>query len=305
MRALRFGRRVVLPAVLIAAALALAAAGASTPAGASVSARAGAQAGTAAAGASGCHKVFQPPSSWVVVCSAGGGTGGGGGGGGGTGGGSGGGKFTCTLTKLSPDQITFEGLPPAPKGEQWDAIVCPGNAPFGGVTLVDTNTGAPAVTPEELLQVAESELTVPVLTPQTAPALNRKGLVGLPEWFWVPQASWRPVHVVVAAGPVWARLWATPETMSFDPGGGLSGASCNGPGTPYTATASGGCTFTYDQSSDTQQGGAYAAAVTVHWLVQWTGSDGTHQVLNNDLAVAFPFALRVAEGQALVTGSGQ
>jgi hypothetical protein len=245
----------------------------------------------------GCQTVFQPPSSWVVVCSNGGGSGGGPGSGGG-------GKFTCTLTPLSPSQIAFLGLPAPPDGEKWEAITCPGNQPFGGVTLVSAN-GTPAVTPQELLQVAMSELKVPVLRPRTAPPLGTDGLVGLPEWYWIPR-GWRPINVTVSAGPVWATVTAKPVNLTFDPGGGQGGSSCTGPGTSYQAGGGqGACTYTYGQSSATQPGGKYAAAVTVTWLVTWTGSGGVGGTLNAGLQVAFPFSLRVAEGQALVTGPGQ
>ncbi|HEY5361987.1 MAG TPA: hypothetical protein VIJ82_30610 [Streptosporangiaceae bacterium] len=261
-----------------------------------------AAAGEAAAGGTGgCVTTFQPPDSWVVVCGSGSGSGGGPGSGGG---GGGGGKYACSLQLLSPANISFLGLGKPPAGQKWAAITCPGNAPFGGVILVSQN-GTPAVTPEELLQVAESELRVPTLPAATAPPQGHDGLVGLPEWYWIP-AGYRAIHVQVAAGPVWARITATPGSISFDPGGGLSGSSCAGPGVAYSAGGSpgGACTYTYPQSSATQQGGAYAAAVTVNWNVTWNGSDGNGGTLNGDLAVPYQFALRVAEGQALVTQNG-
>jgi len=261
-----------------------------------------AAASAAAGGGNGCVTTFQPPDSWVVVCGSGSGSGGGPGSGGG--GGGGGGQYTCTLSILSPANIAYFGLGKPPAGEQWAAITCPGTAPFGGITLVSRN-GTPAVTPEDLLQVAESELQVPALPADTAPPQGRDGLVGLPEWYWIP-AGYQAIHVYVSAGPVWAAITARPGLVSFDPGGGLSGSSCAGPGIRYSAGASlsGACTYTYAQSSATQQGGAYQAAVTVHWDVTWNGSDGHNGTLNADLAVPYQFAIRVAEGQALVTQNG-
>jgi hypothetical protein len=248
----------------------------------------------------GCQEVFQPPSSWVVVCGNGNTTGGG------PGHGGHGGKYTCTLTPLSKAQISFFNLPKPPKGKKWAAITCPGKQPFGGITLVSGN-GVPAVTPQELLQVAMNELTIPVLKPGTAPPRGREGLTGLPEWYWIPN-GWRPVKVTVSAGPVYATVTATPDALSFDPGGGLGGSSCAGPGAAYRQGARTACSYTYNQSSATQPGGAYAASVTVTWRVTWTGwSPATGQVggvLRGALPIAFPFALRVAEGQALVTGNG-
>jgi hypothetical protein len=253
-------------------------------------------------GVPGCHYTFVPPDSWQLQCSNGGGTPGGPGSGGGSGGSGGSKKYACTLTPLSEAQVRYLGLPPAPKGERWEAITCPGTSPFGGVTLVSKN-GTPAVTPQELLQVAMGELKVPTLRPGTAPPLRREGLVGLPEWFWIPRGEWHPVTVTVRAGPVWAEAIATPEQLTFFPGGGLASASCAGPGTPYSArVAAGSCWYTYAQSSALQPRHAYQASVTVTWRVTWVGSGGTGGVVDPALQVGYPFALRVAEAQALVTG---
>jgi hypothetical protein len=263
--------------------------------------------GAAPPGGGGCVTTFQPPHTWIVVCGAGGGLGGGGGDGGG-----GGGKVSCTLQPLSPAQVSFLGLPAAPKGEEWAAITCPGNSPFGGVTLVAAGTAAPAVTPQELLQEVEGQLTLPTLAAATAPPRGHDGLVGLPEWFWIPQADWHPIATQrLQVGDVWAQVTATPEQLSFVPGGGLAGAACPGPGTVFSSqdtAQTSDCSFTYDQSSATQEGGTYAASVTVSWRVTWAGfSPATGPVggvLNAGLQVADPINLKVAEGQALVTGTG-
>jgi hypothetical protein len=266
-----------------------------TLAGPAASAAPGAQPG------GGCSYHFVPPNSWVLECS----NGGGGPGGPGGGGGGGGNNLTCTTTLLNPAQIAFLGLPPPPAGEKWGVITCPGTQPFSGVTLVSGN-GTPAVTPQELLQVAIGELRVPVMAPGTAPPLGRDGLVGLPQWFWVSAAQWHPYTVTVSAGPVWAEVIATPSQLAFDPGGGLGGASCQGPGISYRAARAAGqtttpCSYTYTQSSALQPGGAFPASVTVTWVVTWTGSGGTGGTVNAGLQIADPISVRVAEGQALVT----
>ena len=251
---------------------------------------------------SGCHEVFQPPSTWVVECTSGGGTGGSGGGGGG------GGKVACTLQPLAPAQIHFLGLPKAPQGEQWAAVTCPGKQPFGGVTLVSKATGVPRITPRELMEYARGLLHIPATAPATAPPRTRRGLVGLPEWYWIP-GGWGPVRSPrVTAGPVWAQVTATPIQLSFDPGGGLAGSSCRGPGTPYAAGRHTACSYTYQQSSATQPGGRYQAQIVVTWRVTWAGGVGGATTdggtLSAGLAEAYGFPLRVAEGQALVTKTG-
>jgi hypothetical protein len=219
-----------------------------------------------------------------------------------------GGKPACTLTPLSQQQAAFLGLRwPPPKNHTWDAITCPGTQPFGGVTLVDNATGAPAVTPAELAQIAIGELIIPELHPMTAPPRGRDGLVGLPEWFWIPGAHWGAVQSpVVTAGPVWAQATAVPTKIIFDPGGGLAGITCDGPGTAYQpkvplSAQHTDCSYTYDQPSAGQPGNAYAASVTVLWNVSWIGSGGAGGPVANGRPVSTPITVPVAAGEALVT----
>ena len=214
----------------------------------------------------------------------------------------------CSLVPLSQAQVKFLGLAwPAPKGETWEVVTCPGPQPFSAVVLVNNASGAPAVTPRELAQIAIAELIIPVLQPQTAPPRGRDGLVGLPEWFWIPRPEWAPVSRTVTAGPVWARATAVPVRLVFDAGGGQGGTSCPGPGTAFDPSLSLGaqhtkCSYKYLQPSAGQPGNVYAAAVTVLWNVFWVGSGNTGGPVANGRPVSTPLTLPVAAGEALVTG---
>ena len=214
----------------------------------------------------------------------------------------------CSMFPLSKAQVTFLGLPwPAPKGQIWEVVTCPGPQPFQVVTLVSVATGVPAVTPQQLAQIAIAELIIPVLQPQTAPPRGRDGLVGLPEWFWFPKAAWGPVSRTVTAGPVWARATAVPVGIVFHPGGGQAGMSCRGPGTAFDPARPLGaqhtdCSYTYKLPSAGQPGNVYAAAVTVLWNVFWVGSGNTGGPVANGRAVTAPLTLPVAAGEALVSG---
>src|SRR5262249_1422161 len=98
------------------------------------------------------------PGGYELVC---GNTGGTPGGPGTTGGST---TSKCSLVPLSKAQVTFLGLPwPAPKGHLWEVVTCPGPQPFQVVTLVSIATGAPAVTPQPLAQIAIAELIIPVV----------------------------------------------------------------------------------------------------------------------------------------------
>jgi hypothetical protein len=222
--------------------------------------------------------------------------------------GANGGKSACTLTPLSQQQARFLGLQwPPPKNHSWDAITCPGAQAFGGVTLVDNATGAPAVTPADLAQVAIGDLIIPELHPKTAPPRGHDGLVGLPEWFWIPGLDWGAAKSpVITAGPVWAQATAVPTKIIFKPGGGLAGITCDGPGTAYQpkvplSAQHTDCSYTYDQPSTGQPGDAYAASVTVLWNVSWVGSGGAGGIVATGRAVSTPITVPVAAGEALVT----
>jgi hypothetical protein len=287
-------KRVVLAALILPAAALLPAAG--------LGARPASAAPQLEAGGS-CH--YQPINGgWQWVCTNTTGVPGAPG----SGGHGGGAKSACTLTPVSQQQAQFLGLQwPAPKGHTWDAITCPGNQPFGGVTLVNDATGAPAVTPQQLSQIAIGELIIPELPVQTAPPLHHDGLVGLPEWFWVPRLAWGAARSPrVTAGPVWAQATAVPTEIIFNPGGGLPQVRCHGPGTKYKpalplAGQHTACSYTYNQPSAGQPGNAYAASVTVLWDVFWRGSGHSGGPVATGKPVSTPVTLRVAAGEALVT----
>jgi hypothetical protein len=241
-----------------------------------------------------------------VPCSSGSGSGGSGGTGGG------GGTVVndaCTTALLDKAQAQSLGLAwPPPTGESWALLECLGGATSTGpqAVLVNSATGAPAITPQQLLVKALGELQVPYLAPGTAPPRGKDGLVGLPEWFWIPGASWRPRNVTVSAGPVWASVTAAPVSLTFDPGAGIGPVSCAGPGTAYNpgrpaAAQHTDCFYIYLQPSTGQPDDAYQASVTVTWRVTWTGSGGVGGVLDAALSVPFEFTVPVAQGEALVT----
>jgi hypothetical protein len=243
---------------------------------------------------------------WVTVqCNYGGGSGGN------PGGGGGGGKIitSCTFTALTEAQAKNLGLAwPPPKGTSWALMDCLGGKTGAGpqAVLINNATGAPRITPQQLLQQALSELQIPTLRPDTAPPRGKDGLVGLAEWFWVPAGDWHARSVTVSAGPVWATATATPIALSFQPGGGLAAVECRGPGTAYQSAKPASeqhstCSYIYDQPSLGQPGNAYQASVVITWRVSWAGSGGAGGVLNGGLPVPFSFALPVAQGEALVT----
>jgi hypothetical protein len=214
----------------------------------------------------------------------------------------------CTTIVLGKAQSLSLGLAwPPPQGQSWALLRCQGAT--GGAPLavvVNNATGAPAVTPQQLLVSALGELRIPYIRPGTAPPRGRDGLVGLPEWFWIPAPSWHTRTLRVSAGSAWATVTAAPVGLTFEPGAGLSPVSCAGPGTAYNphhpaATQHTKCSYTYLRPSAGQPGNSYQASVAVTWRVSWTGSDGAGGVLDADLTVPVDFAIPVGQAEALVT----
>ncbi len=217
---------------------------------------------------------------------------------------------SCTIMALDQAQAQNLGLAwPPPPGEAWALLDCLGGSVGQGpqAVLVSTASGVPRVTPEQLLIEALRDLQVPALPPATAPPRGSDGLVGLPEWFWVPPASWHPLSVTVTAGPVWATVTATPYGLTFDPGTGGGSVTCAGPGSAYdpaipAADQRTGCSYVYAHPSAGLPGNAYPASVLVLWHVAWTGSGGAGGVLAPALSVPVSMPIRVAQAEALVTG---
>jgi hypothetical protein len=216
---------------------------------------------------------------------------------------------TCTFVALDEAQAKNLGLAwPPPAGKHWALMDCIGGATGTGqqAVLVTNGGGAPEVTPQQLLVQALGELHVPYLQPATAPPRGTDGLVGLPEWFWVPAGEWHARSVTVTAGPVWATATAVPAGLTIEPGAGLSPVTCAGPGVAYdrrkpAAGQHTNCSYTYLQPSAGQPANAYRASATVTWRISWTGSGGAGGLLDAGLAVPVGFAVVVAQGEALVT----
>ena len=161
---------------------------------------------------------------------------------------------------------------------------------------------APAA-PADLAQQAWNALRLPVPDVHTAPPRGARGLVGLPEWVWVPRAQWRGLSKRASAGAAWAQVRALPKQLSIEPGAGLATVTCAGPGTAYdpsrpTSGQRTDCSYTYTKSSASQPGAAYRVRVTAVWGGTWIGSGGAGGTLP-DIRRTATFDLRIAEGQGL------
>jgi hypothetical protein len=258
----------------------------------------GAGAADASGGSGGGCTGWSTGNGWYVQCGTNPG-------GGDTTGHSGSGQSQCHWTtdvdKYWPGFT--QTAPPPPKGYAYMDYVCPG--PYN-TELPALVKDAGALTPQILAQQAYTELQPATPDPQTAPPRGSDGLVGLPEWVWVPAGQWQTLTKTVRVGPVWATVTAVPSELTFSPGGGAAAMSCPGPGTPYdTALPASGqhtsCSYTYIQSSDGQPANSYQASVTLTWTATWVGSGGAAGTFA-PLTRTAAFPLPVAEAQALNPG---
>jgi hypothetical protein len=257
-------------------------------------------------------------------------TSGGGGGGGnrGSGGGSGTG-ITCRLTG------SFGGLPTDlalsitalrsayDTGGRQPVLVY--RTCFDGVgTIVsaeETTWSPPAaggvpvlVDPAVLAEIARSRLVFPSPAVSTSPPADQGTYAQLATFFFME--NWAPVEASAAAGPVTARVTATPLRQTWTIRdtfrGSSESVSCEGPGAafdpsePVEAQLPPACGWTpvHSSAGQTPRGGAQAEAcfpttVTVTWDVRWSSTIGPGGPLGEGTS-STDLCLVVAELQAVV-----
>jgi len=102
-------------------------------------------------------------------------------------------------------------------------------------------------------------------------------LVGLRTFLWAERGSLQPVSRRASAGPNWAEVTASVQSVSFDPGDGSAPVSCPNGGTPYSPA------LPYDQQvadcwhvfARPSTSGPFQLRATVTWAATWTGFGGT------------------------------
>ena len=195
------------------------------------------------------------------------------------------------------------GQPQEPGG--WYMVLCSpdGKDPDsrGPVWIPAGQTTPPALTPQQVAQIARGRLRLPAPTITASPAGTQ--LVHLPTWLWL-SGGWTPSSATASVPGVSVTAVATPMTLTWSMGDGGT-VTCTGPGTPFSTdvdpkSASPDCGHVYRRSSVHEPGQTFRVSATVHWTVTWSGAgqSGTFP----DLTTTNSAALRVAESQALNNG---
>lgn len=183
---------------------------------------------------------------------------------------------------------------------------CPDGDSWFELPVIDPTT---ELLPVLLTRLQQEQLPAPtpvfaVLDPEFGWAYVRTPLD-----FRVGGGTWTPVSVTASIGPYWARVTATPGTLTFDPGdaAGAGPASCDGAGpvAAYIADEPGACSYTYMNASSTSayDGYHFLTTFTIDWQIGWVSSTGAGGPLD-PFSTSATAELAVAEAKGIVTCTG-
>jgi hypothetical protein len=167
-----------------------------------------------------------------------------------------------------------------------------GAVPAAGTIQVD-----PVVVAEQ----AAKELGFGSPTIEMAPPDGSPQLVGVASWLWIAPGEWHTLTASASAGPVTTTATATPSKVVWEMGDGDS-VTCDGPGTPYSASdpnATTDCSYTWPDP------GTFTVTATVYWSVTWaaTGVAGGGN-LGVQAGPPAEVGVTVTESQAINTPTG-
>lgn len=157
-------------------------------------------------------------------------------------------------------------------------------------------------TPAEVARSVGQRTELPVPGIRTSPPNGADQLVNLPTWMWVE--NWQPQTASATEGGLSVMVTATPRKVVWKMGAGEP-VPCTA-GKPWNRALreeeqSSDCTYTYRRSSADQPELMYRASATMYYDVTWSATNGESGSLG-PASTTTDFRMRVAEGQALVTG---
>jgi hypothetical protein len=214
--------------------------------------------------------------------------------------------YGCTYTAGGPSVTASLGVG-GPQPGQWVFPVCAGPGvlnpmpPFWVTGAQPPAAGVIQVAPVVVAQQAAKQLGFGSPTIEMAPPDGSPQLVGVASWLWLAPGAWRTISASASAGPVTTTATATPSKVVWDMGDGQS-VTCNGPGTPYSASdpnEATDCSYTWPGP------GSFTVTATVYWSVTWTAT-GAAGGGNLGVQAGPPAQVQVtvAESQAINTPTG-
>jgi hypothetical protein len=163
-------------------------------------------------------------------------------------------------------------------------------------------TAPPRPIPRALAEETATDAHLPLAQVGMSPPEGRDQMVNVPTWLWVD--NWAPVTTSATLRGVTVTVTATPQSVTWDMGAGDPPVVC-GAGRRYDPARPDNeqqtdCSYTYRRSSFGQPDERFGGTATMRWAVTWTSSAGESGVLP-EVSTTRPFAVRVTEGQAVVT----
>ncbi len=120
--------------------------------------------------------------------------------------------------------------------------------------------------------VSSAIRNVPDPEPVTSPPLTDDddiAVVGIPFFYSVPASQWTTISPVATQGTAFLAINATPSTLTFKPGDGQPGSTCDNPGRSVRTTRQAeaakrlGCYYTFQNAPS--GGATYRATLTIAW----------------------------------------
>ena len=214
--------------------------------------------------------------------------------------------YGCTYTAGGPSVTASLGVG-GPQPGQWVFPVCAGPGVLNPMPPFWVSGAQPPaavvvqVAPVVVAEQAARQLGLGSPTIEMAPPDGSAQLVGVASWLWIDPAAWRAVSASATAGPVTTTATATPTKVVWNMGDGDS-VTCDGPGTPYSASdpnATTACSYTWPAP------GRFTVTATVYWSVAWTAT-GAPGGGNLGVQAGQPaeVPVTVTESQAINTAPG-
>ena len=213
--------------------------------------------------------------------------------------------YGCTYAAGGAAATAALGVGGAQPG-QWVFPTCSGPGVINPMPPIWVTGAQPAaavvqVNPVVVAEQAVKQLALASPTIEMAPPPGSPQLVGVATWMWVSLGAWQTLSASASAGTVTTTATATPAKVVWDMGDGDT-VTCDGPGTPYRASAPNAttnCSYTWGQA------GTYQVTATLYWSVTWTatGAPGGGN-LGLQAGPAARVAVTVTESQAINTPTG-
>jgi hypothetical protein len=168
---------------------------------------------------------------------------------------------------------------------------------WGVVTLYQPPAALGALT-----QRAVDSLEIPTPAIAANPAFAATQVVWVPIWWWAQPGSWQTRAASASAGGLTITAQATPRKMTWQAGDGTPATVCDGPGTPWKASAdpkaaSPDCGHIYTVPSEPNK---YTIHATATWDITWSGGgfSGTEPAVTATTTAT----VTVAQRRAVVSG---